>query len=89
MEVWIANPKTRKKSVTLTFAVWGLLSCLFKFLTNGVELTIFDQVIKFGTIDAALIGALLTPTLGAYVANKWSPMYKKEAEKAEKEQKSE
>ena len=55
----------------LTFSLWALIACLFKFMTNGVEFTFLGETIKLGTVDAALVAALLTPTLVAYTMRKW------------------
>ena len=35
MECWVRDPITKKKSVTLTMFVWGMLVCVFKLLISG------------------------------------------------------
>lgn len=72
MSIWIKHPRSRKADTMLTFSAWAVLACLGKFITNGVELTLFGNTINFGTIDAALITAVLTPTLLAYVGRKFT-----------------
>lgn len=64
----------------LTLGVMATLSALGKFLLNGVSIELAGQSVNFGTTDATLIGAILLPTLGAYVARKYtsSPDKKKE-----------
>lgn len=68
---WIQHPRSKKPDTMLTFSTWALVSALFKFITNDVTLTVGDWSYNFGTVDAVLIGAIITPTLGAYVARKW------------------
>ncbi len=59
--IWIKNTDDKHDAV-LTMAVLAFLLCLVKVALNGV----------FGTIDAGIIAALLTPTLGAYVARRYT-----------------
>jgi hypothetical protein len=79
---FIKHPNTDVYSASLTFAVWALVACLIKFMLNGVTIEVLDKTINFGTTDAGLIAALLTPTLAAYASKKFS---KQRPEKAESE----
>lgn len=56
----------------LTVAIVSLVVVLGKVLFSGVVLTLAGQSVTFGTIDAMSIAAILTPTLSAYVARKYS-----------------
>jgi hypothetical protein len=73
MNLWINHPRTQNPSATLTFSVYSLIICLGKFLLNGVEIHIMDKAFNFGTVDASLIAAILTPTLLSYVSKKFKP----------------
>jgi hypothetical protein len=70
MNLWLKHPRSGKPDAMLTLAVFSTLTVLFKFLLNGVSLTLGAKVINFGVVDAGLIAAILTPTLGAYVTRK-------------------
>lgn len=83
MNLWVTHPTTKKASATLTFSVYSLVICLGKFLLNGVELQIMDKSINFGTVDATLIAAILTPTLLSYVSKKFKPAHNQTEEKSE------
>lgn len=61
-----------KKDAVLTMAAVAMAVVLVKILLSGLSLTIKGTIITFGTIDSALVGALLTPTLGAYVARRYT-----------------
>lgn len=77
--MWIKHPRSEEKDSMLTLSVYAFLAVLFKFIVNGATIELFDKTINFGTVDAALIGALLVPTLGAYTARKFkSPPTKKD-----------
>ncbi len=65
---WIKHPRKNEPDTTLTFATYSFVGCLFKFIFNGVTI----GSVNFGTVDAILIGAILTPTLAAYFARKHS-----------------
>jgi len=68
MSLWISHPRRKEKDAILTLSVYAFVAVVIKFLLNGV--TVYG--INFGTVDAALVGALLVPTLGAYTARKHS-----------------
>lgn len=71
MKLFINNPTLNRPDTMLTLAVYTTFVVLIKFLLSDIEI----GILKFGPIDAGVIGALLTPTLGAYVARKWSDGY--------------
>lgn len=77
MKLWIKHPRTGKEDTMLTLAVMSVLTVLGKFVINGIEV----GSINLGSIDAGLVAALLTPTLGAYVARKYSDSPDKKATK--------
>jgi hypothetical protein len=68
--MWLHHPRSKQPDTMLTFSVLAIGSCLIKFLANGIVLDFGEYSINLGTIDGALIAALLTPTLVAYVARK-------------------
>ena len=65
---WIKHPKNNEPDTMLTFSTYAFIGSLFKFMLNGVVV----GSVNFGTVDAILIGAILTPTLAAYFARKHS-----------------
>jgi hypothetical protein len=71
MNIWIKNTKGNRDAV-LTFATIGFLSVILKVLFGGSVFEICGYTLNFGPIDATTIGAILTPTLGAYVARRWN-----------------
>ena len=72
MSLWIKHPRSGTEDTMLTLGVLASLSAIGKFLLNGVAIQVADKTINFGTVDATLIAAILTPTLGAYVARKYT-----------------
>ena len=69
--IWVKNTDGRADSV-LTFAVLGFTVVILKLLLHGLRLhfgTWLDWTVQ--GIDATTIGAVLVPTLGAYVSNKY------------------
>ena len=83
--MWIKHPNTKRYSATLSFSVYALIACLGKFLLNGVTIQILDKNINFGTVDSALIAAILTPTLLTYVSKKFKPVHNNFEEKVNEE----
>ena len=67
MNIWIRNTDGKRDAV-LTMTLMGFIVVLFKFLFAGVTVMGFSA----GTIDASMIAAVLTPTLGAYVARRYT-----------------
>lgn len=68
MNLWLKYPGTQKYDTMLTLAVYSLAAILLKFL--GSEMS-FGPV-TFGNLDGAVVAAILTPTLGAYVARRYT-----------------
>lgn len=69
--IWMTNTAGKSDAV-LTMAFVGFLVVIFKVLLSGMKLPFFGAEIAFGTIDPAMIGAILTPTLGCYVARRYT-----------------
>jgi hypothetical protein len=67
--IWLKDT-SGSKSATLTFAVAAFAISAAKFLLSGMVLHLVSRTMEFGAVDAASIAALLTPTLGAYVARR-------------------
>lgn len=68
---WIRNTAGQPDAI-LTFACVGFLIVIVKVLIAGVKLSIFGHDVHLGDIDGGVIAALLTPTLGAYVARRYT-----------------
>lgn len=59
-------------SATLSFAIVAFLVVITKVLFGGMSVVLGNQTFTLMPIDAGTIGALLTPTLGSYVARRWT-----------------
>lgn len=59
-----------KLDAVFTMAVWAFAVCLVKVLIAGLSVEVGGTVYSAGEADAGVIAALLTPTLGAYVARR-------------------
>ena len=70
MNIWLRNSEGKPDAV-LTMTFMGFVVVLFKVVMGGVAVPFLDGY-SFGEIDATVIGALLTPTLGAYVARRYT-----------------
>jgi hypothetical protein len=75
--IWLNNTDG-KKDACLTFATWAVIVCILKVLAAGASVKLGDAIYSLGVIDAGIIGALLTPTLGAYVARRYTDKVSKE-----------
>jgi hypothetical protein len=69
--IWIKNSEG-KADTMLSFAVMAFGLVFVKVLFGGVPFHIGKEVYTLAPIDAATIGALLTPTLTAYVARRYT-----------------
>lgn len=49
-------------------AVASVAVCVFKVLVAGMTLTLGALSLSGGTIDGGVVAAILTPTLGAFIA---------------------
>lgn len=67
MNIWMRNTEGKRDAV-LTMTFMGFVVVLLKFLMAGVTLFGFSA----GEVDASMIAAILTPTLGAYVARRYT-----------------
>lgn len=65
---WMVRNSEGKRDAVLTMTLVGFAVILLKFLLAGVTVGSFT----FGDVDATVIGALLTPTMGAYVARRYT-----------------
>lgn len=68
---WIDNTSGRPDAM-LTMGVVGFFTVLLKILLGGITVAVAGKTLTVGTIDAGTIGAILTPTLGAYVARRYT-----------------
>lgn len=71
MNMWIKNTDGKPDAV-LTMTLAGFVVVLTKILLAGITIVMAGREISFGSIDGAVIGALLAPTLGAYVARRYT-----------------
>ena len=63
---WMVRNSRGHPDALLTFAVWAVFVVLAKLLASGVVI----EGYVLGTIDAGIIAAVLTPTIGAYTAKR-------------------
>lgn len=64
---WLKNSQGNEDSM-LTLGVVSLAVVLLKFFLSEMS---FGPVV-FGNLDGAVVAAILTPTLGAYVARRYT-----------------
>jgi hypothetical protein len=81
MMLWFRDADGNPDAV-LTFSLLAVVTVLFKILFAGAVVTLPHFTFTIVAPDAASIGAVLLPTLGAYVSNKYvhfnyHPTYKK------------
>lgn len=69
---WMVRNSSGKPDFVLTLTLIGFLVVIFKVLIAGGSFIISGNTYSFGEISAAEIGAILTPTLGAYVARRYT-----------------
>jgi hypothetical protein len=69
--VWIKDAEG-KPNCMLSFSVVAFAIVVFKVIMGGLTITLGAQTLTFSLIDASTIAALLTPTLTAYVARKYT-----------------
>lgn len=67
--MWIKNTEGKKDAV-LTMTLMGFIVILLKVALSGVTVTLLESSFSFGSVDALVVAAVLTPTLGAYVARR-------------------
>jgi hypothetical protein len=61
-----------KQDAMLTFSTIAFLFIVVKFLLAGVVIEVEGSKYSLGEPDPSVIGAILGPTLGAYVTRKWT-----------------
>jgi hypothetical protein len=71
MSIWLKNTRG-KRDATLTFALVAFVVVVVKFLLSGVSLAVGDHTVSFGELESGLVAAMLTPTLGAYCARRFT-----------------
>jgi hypothetical protein len=64
---WMRNTEGKEDAV-LTMSIVGFVVVLLKVLLTDVTVGQWS----FGSIDAGTVAAILTPTLGAYVARRYT-----------------
>lgn len=68
---WVNNTDGKPDAV-LTLTLVAFVFVMLKFTLSGVSLSIGEAEYTLGTIAADEIAAVLTPTLGAYVARRYT-----------------
>lgn len=68
MYCWIKHPRSGQPDAMLSLSVYCIAAVLMKFLFSDMTF----GAVTFGDLDAGVIAALLTPTLGAYAVRKHS-----------------
>jgi hypothetical protein len=71
MKLWITNTEGKPDAI-LTMTFIGFIVILLKYVVSDVTLNILSFSLNFGNVDAASMAALLAPTLGAYVARRFT-----------------
>ena len=71
MNLWISNTAGKKDAV-LTLALVGFIVVMVKLILSGASIAVNGNTYTLGTIGAAEIAAVLTPTLGAYVSRRYT-----------------
>ena len=71
MKIWIRNTDGKADAV-LTMTLWCLVVILMKLVFSGFTLTVGTWNVGAGSIDGGMVAALLSPTLGAYVARRYT-----------------
>jgi len=82
MNLWVKNTEG-KRDAMLSMSVWGFFIILIKVLVGGITFQVAGKDICLGQVDAAVIGAILTPTLGAYVTRRYTDVKYSKAKKEE------
>lgn len=71
MRIWLNSPDGKPDAV-LTFSAVAFATVIFKLLFAGLSLPVSWKIgWTVQPIDATTIGAILSPTLLAYVSNKY------------------
>ena len=65
---WMVRNSEGKRDAVLTMTLMGFVVVLVKFIMAGVTVAGFSA----GEVDASMIAAILTPTIGAYVARRYT-----------------
>ena len=68
---WIKNTDGKRDAV-LTLTLIGFIVIMIKLLLADTVITFNGDTYKFGELSAAIIAAVLTPTLGAYVSRRYT-----------------
>ncbi len=83
MILWIKNTDGKEDAV-LTMAFVAFMVIILKVIFGGVEFSTGENFsMNFGVVDAGVIAALLTPTLGAYVARRHTDVVRSKRRKTE------
>ncbi len=67
----LLNDSSGNPSLTHTMSIVSFVIVMFKVFFGGVSISIGSSAYSFGSIDSFSIAAILTPTLGAYVARRF------------------
>lgn len=68
---WMKNTEGQPDAI-LTMAFIGFVIVMIKIIVGGASISFGDLSVSAGDVDAMTVAAVLTPTLGAYVARRYS-----------------
>jgi hypothetical protein len=69
---WMIRNSAGKPDSMLTFSIISLGTVLVKVLAAGLVVQLANKSVTIGGIDGTTIAALLSPTLGSYVARRYT-----------------
>jgi hypothetical protein len=68
--MYLIDPKTGKKSVTLTVFILGVTVALLKLLGSGIVITIADKSLNLGSFSGVECAAVITAVGAIYWGRK-------------------
>ena len=68
---WFKNGDGKEDAV-LSMTWLGFLVIITRVAVGGLTINAFGQSLAFPQVDSGLVAAILTPTLGAYVAHQYN-----------------
>lgn len=69
---WIKNPSTGVSDTMLSLAVWGFVFCIGITACSLLYLIVTGQSLEGLSNVSILVGTIMTSTIGAYTARKWT-----------------
>ena len=63
---FLTNPSTGEPDEMVTIAMLVTIAVVFRFLVDGLTITVLGHIFNFTKIDASVYVSLLAPALGAH-----------------------